>query len=155
MQRGPVSIMLKPANEPLDLAPAAEMEDIAPVAAVVGARRRGDAGRCAIEGDQPGGVHRRGAVEEEAGLVHGSRGFSRKPLPKRRPRLVKHCLAIGDGKAMSEPGKSGGIAGGVFIALGAIGGAVAGAIAGEPSIGFLAGMGAGLLIAALIWWRAR
>lgn len=56
---------------------------------------------------------------------------------------------------MGERTGSGGIAGGVFIALGAIGGAVAGAIAGEPSIGFLAGIGAGLLIATLIWWRAR
>ncbi|MBC7987533.1 MAG: hypothetical protein H7X93_12840 [Sphingomonadaceae bacterium] len=56
---------------------------------------------------------------------------------------------------MSGEARSSGVAGGVFIAIGAIGGAAGGLMAGQPSIGFLLGTGLGLAIAALIWWRMR
>lgn len=52
---------------------------------------------------------------------------------------------------MSGEARSSGVAGGVFIAIGAIGGAAGGLMAGQPSIGFLVGTGLGLAIAALIW----
>lgn len=46
-------------------------------------------------------------------------------------------------------------AGGFPIAIGALGGTVAGLFAGQPSIGFLAGLGLGCLIAVVIWLRER
>ena len=46
-------------------------------------------------------------------------------------------------------------AGGAIIAVGIIAGALAGIIAGEPSIGFLTGLGVGVLIALLIWLKDR
>lgn len=46
-------------------------------------------------------------------------------------------------------------AGGFPIAVGAIGGAVAGMLAGQPTIGFLAGLALGGVIALAIWLRGR
>lgn len=46
-------------------------------------------------------------------------------------------------------------AGGVLIAIGAIGGTIAGLIGREPTIGFLAGTAIGVAVALLIWWRDR
>lgn len=42
-------------------------------------------------------------------------------------------------------------AGGVLIAIGAIGGAIVGMFLGEPSKGFLIGTGAGIGMAIAIW----
>ena len=36
-----------------------------------------------------------------------------------------------------------------------IAGVIAGTILGQPSIGFLAGTGVGLLVALFLWWRDR
>lgn len=47
------------------------------------------------------------------------------------------------------------MAGGFPIALGAIGGTVAGLVAHQPTIGFLAGLALGVIVALLIWWRDR
>lgn len=46
-------------------------------------------------------------------------------------------------------------AGGFPIAIGAIGGAVLGVVAQEPTIGFLAGLAAGIAVAVAIWRRGR
>ncbi|MEG8038069.1 hypothetical protein QP166_01425 [Sphingomonas sp. LR60] len=46
-------------------------------------------------------------------------------------------------------------AGGFPIAIGALGGTAIGLYAGQPSIGFLAGIAAGVALAVLIWWRER
>ena len=46
-------------------------------------------------------------------------------------------------------------AGGAPIALGAVGGAVIGFIQRAPTLWFLAGLSAGILVALLIWWRGR
>jgi len=46
-------------------------------------------------------------------------------------------------------------AGGVFVAAGCIVGAVGGGFMGQPSIGFLAGLVAGALIATAIWYFDR
>jgi len=46
-------------------------------------------------------------------------------------------------------------AGGFPIALGALGGTALGLYTGQPSIGFLAGLAAGVVLALLIWWRDR
>ena len=41
--------------------------------------------------------------------------------------------------------------GGALLAIAIVGGAVVGAIAGEPSIGFLAGLAAGLSMLVAVW----
>ncbi len=46
-------------------------------------------------------------------------------------------------------------AGGVLIALGAIGGTVVGLATAQPTLGFLIGTATGIMLALAIWWRAR
>jgi hypothetical protein len=46
-------------------------------------------------------------------------------------------------------------AAGSVLAISIIAGAVAGVIVGQPSIGFLIGLGAGILIALLFWLQER
>jgi hypothetical protein len=46
-------------------------------------------------------------------------------------------------------------AGGVILAFSILAGTVGGLIVGEPSIGLLAGVGAGLLLALLFWLNER
>ena len=56
---------------------------------------------------------------------------------------------------MDESRKSGTRGGGAIIAGAIIAGVIVGIIAGQPSIGFLAGAGAGVLIALLFWLKER
>lgn len=51
--------------------------------------------------------------------------------------------------------RSASAAGGVLIAIGAIGGAFAGAAIGEATRGFLIGLATGIALAGIIWWRGR
>jgi hypothetical protein len=46
-------------------------------------------------------------------------------------------------------------AAGFILAISILAGALAGAIAGQPSIGFLAGLGAGIAISLLYWLSDR
>ncbi len=46
-------------------------------------------------------------------------------------------------------------AAGFILAISILAGALAGVIAGQPSIGFLAGLGAGVAIALLFWLNER
>jgi hypothetical protein len=46
-------------------------------------------------------------------------------------------------------------AGGALLAAGILGGVVIGSVLGQPSIGFLAGLGAGLAALALVWVGER
>ncbi len=46
-------------------------------------------------------------------------------------------------------------AAGFILAISIMAGAVAGSIVGQPSIGFLAGLAAGVLIAILFWLNER
>ena len=46
-------------------------------------------------------------------------------------------------------------AAGSVLAISIVAGAVAGVIVGQPSIGFLAGLGAGMLLAVLFWLNER
>ena len=52
-----------------------------------------------------------------------------------------------------QSGKAGrrGMAGGSLLALGIVGGVVIGTLYGQPSIGFLGGLGIGLLLFILVW----
>jgi hypothetical protein len=52
-------------------------------------------------------------------------------------------------------GRQGSQGGGAILALSICIGAVLGVIAGEPTIGTLAGTGAGVVVALAIWWRDR
>ena len=45
--------------------------------------------------------------------------------------------------------------GGIFIALGAAAGVIIGRLYGQTSIGLVAGVAAGVVIAGIIWWRER
>ena len=56
---------------------------------------------------------------------------------------------------MSPHRKTGARAGGSILAAAIIAGVIGGSILGQPSIGFLAGTAAGVLIALLLWWRDR
>jgi hypothetical protein len=58
-------------------------------------------------------------------------------------------------RAMNGSRKSGAHGGGAIIAAAIIIGVIGGIIAGEPSIGFLAGASAGVLIALLLWLKER
>ena len=55
----------------------------------------------------------------------------------------------------SPPRRSRGMAGGSLLAFSLIGGVVVGTIYGQPTIGFLAGLGIGLLLVALVWMLDR
>ncbi|MGZ8287142.1 MAG: hypothetical protein ACXW27_08515 [Allosphingosinicella sp.] len=55
---------------------------------------------------------------------------------------------------MSQPTRSAQAAG-FILAISILAGAVAGAIVGQPSIGFLAGLAAGVSIALLFWLNER
>ncbi len=46
-------------------------------------------------------------------------------------------------------------AGGMLIALGALLGAAAGVYAGQPTLGFLTGIGLGVVLALVIWLKDR
>lgn len=46
-------------------------------------------------------------------------------------------------------------AGGLFIALGAVGGGALGFVLRQPTLYFLAGTALGIAAAALVWWRGR
>ena len=46
-------------------------------------------------------------------------------------------------------------AGGFILAVSIIAGAVGGTVAGQATVGFLVGLGAGVLLALLIWWKDR
>jgi hypothetical protein len=45
--------------------------------------------------------------------------------------------------------------GGVLIALGAMIGAGVGVAVSQPTLGFLTGLGIGVVLALVIWWRGR
>ena len=47
------------------------------------------------------------------------------------------------------------LAGGALLALSLLAGTIAGVVLGQPSVGFLAGLGGGLLLLALVWLADR
>jgi hypothetical protein len=53
------------------------------------------------------------------------------------------------------PGSNARLAGGCLLSLSILIGVVAGTLLRQPSIGFLAGLGAGLLLIALVWLLDR
>lgn len=53
------------------------------------------------------------------------------------------------------PGRKEPLAGGAPLALSIIVGVIAGGLAGQPTVGFLAGLAVGIVIALAIWWPGR
>lgn len=56
---------------------------------------------------------------------------------------------------MADPIQRPGTAGGFLLALALIAGTIVGLVAGQPSIGFLAGLGIGSVVAVLLWLKGR
>ncbi len=56
---------------------------------------------------------------------------------------------------MDSHEKQGSKAGGSLLAVSIIAGVIGGTISGQPSIGFLIGLGAGLLMLAAVWLSDR
>lgn len=56
---------------------------------------------------------------------------------------------------MDGQGNPGARAGGSILAGAIIAGVIAGSVVGQPSIGFLVGLAAGILMALLFWLRDR
>ena len=52
---------------------------------------------------------------------------------------------------MAQPPRRDGRSGGALLAISIIAGALGGTIGGQPSIGFLAGLAAGLLMLLAVW----
>lgn len=67
------------------------------------------------------------------------------------PRGPCHMPAMTDPADRSTRRRSRGMAGGFFLAFSLIAGVVIGTLYGQPSIGFLAGLGAGLLLVLLVF----
>lgn len=59
------------------------------------------------------------------------------------------------GMGMTTPSRNSSTGAGAIIALLAMTGVIGGGFMGQPSAGLLAGMGAGILIALLLWLRER
>jgi hypothetical protein len=68
--------------------------------------------------------------------------------------MLAHRPRRWHGVAM-EPERRFSRAGGCLLALSLIAGVAGGAYAGQPSIGFLAGLGAGLLLLLAVWLADR
>jgi hypothetical protein len=77
----------------------------------------------------------------EREIKHGRCGAGAPEVPKRPP--------------MDDRKRNYSQAGGSILAIAIIGGTVAGVIVRQPSIGFLIGTGAGLLMLAIMWLRDR
>jgi hypothetical protein len=81
-------------------------------------------------------------------------------VPCRRPETTRRqsrwpCAARhGKDRAMTNDRKNP-TGAGAIIAFLIIGGAIVGGLMGQPSIGLLTGVGLGVLIAVLLWWRER
>lgn len=52
---------------------------------------------------------------------------------------------------MTEPTSRNHLSGGIFIALGLMGGAIVGMFNGQTSLGMVAGLGLGIVLAVLVW----
>ena len=50
-----------------------------------------------------------------------------------------------------DPNRPAPLAGGCLLALAVLGGVIVGSIGGQPSIGFLGGLGVGLVVLLLVW----
>ena len=71
------------------------------------------------------------------------------PLAFAAPRCHRRVMARPPSR------KSGGVAGGSLVALSILAGVIVGTLYGQPSIGFLTGLGIGVLLYLLVWLLGR
>lgn len=161
-------------DHPLDLPPAAEMDHVSDVAAVRGAAGGLVGGMDAEPSDQIGRVGYRRAVRQMDMIGHAfpgfcdpvEAGFSGKALesgqrPSSTARKPQHpdWLDVGESgmeRAMTDPAPPPPTrAGGVLLAAGILGGVVIGSALGQASIGFLVGLGVGMLAVVGVWYGDR
>jgi len=148
-------------DHPLDLAPVAEADDIAAVAGAFGQHGRFERRIVAERVDQPAGIGQRGSGCDEG--LHGRRLTSappKEPIPDVLEKAFTMFSWQGRrgtpmGGAMQDDSTKATYAGGCLIFLGFLAGAVIGILRGEPSAGTLIGVGAGLLVALIVWLVAR
>jgi hypothetical protein len=72
------------------------------------------------------------------------------PFTKSAPRLGKRRRRLA-WEAMAGPPRRNARSGGALLALSIVAGAVGGTIGGQPSMGFLAGTAAGLIMLLAVW----
>lgn len=96
----------------------------------------------------------RGMGEEPAKSEEPRRRASRVPLPPKTGGGIELASPSCQRPLMSKRTRSTRAAG-FILAISILGGAIAGAIVGEPSIGFLAGLAAGVAVATLFWLIER
>jgi len=145
-------------DHPLDFAPAAEVDEIADHAAAMRPDRRLRRRVLAEPGDEIGRVGQ-GFPAAEMNVV--AQCLSSLPFPL---RVLASLRCQTDQRGRLTPDKSTRLchgrgmstgrykqAGGFILALSILAGTVAGVALHQPSIGFLVGLGAGVLLALLVW----
>lgn len=158
-------------DQPLDLPPPAEVEQVAELGAAVGARRGLACGQLAEPRDQLGRLGRRrpvGKMDIKGQGIPRESGVRRQAtkaaLPKRADpwsmRGKPETLALArdrsgcHGRIVNRPSNFQ-RAGGALLAAAILVGVVAGILLRQPSLGFLIGLAAGMLLLAGVWLRDR
>jgi hypothetical protein len=167
-----VSLQAKRSDHPLDFAPAAEMDDIAQVAAAPGTAAGFGRRMVSEMGNQFRGLGKGAAAGDMNGVTQNT---PRQCLCLASSRLSVAKMVRCNGKSKFIGGsrrgwsdQSGGArsaamdrrskftrAGGSILAISILAGTVGGIIIGQPSIGVLAGTAAGGLLALLFWLNER
>ena len=151
-------VAIERGDDPLDLPPMAESQNITGIAAARGAHRRLQPRLIPIALDQLGCVGQRAAVGDEGG-VHIRRlnpaAVSRLPtdnvnalLTMRETAAVALARALWQSRAMTSLNP---LAGGCFLTICILGGFVVGLAINDPMKGVMLGTGLGALLATALW----
>ena len=160
-------------DHPLDLAPAAIMDDVAERAALARAPGRLERGMVAVMADQLVRVGDRRSVRQVDVIVQGpplnsrslptggllpfapakllNAAFTRKDCGAAEPWKPRPLLPWRVMPSPPPPPRKEPRSGGVLLALAIVAGAVGGAMGGQASIGVLTGVAAGLVMLGLVW----
>lgn len=161
-----------------DLPPAAKMDDVAAIAAGIGARRGFEKRGRTVIGEQGCGVFDGASIGEVELFIHcwgatpgGVRGEWIGRTPALAPKTFASAREIGERAirdvrrdsgprrchrpGMTDTVRKASLGGGVFLGLGPIAGLIIGTLLGEPSIGLVAGLVLGGATALLIWLLRR
>ncbi len=139
-------------DQPLDLTPVAEMDDIAAVTRLLGADRRFEPGVIAVALDEVGSVGQSWTAVDE-GAVH--KGHVNPDPLSRLPRSVVNValtMFALHGRAMTKRATR---AGGFFLMLCIVAGFPLGLAIGNPMKGILIGTGVGIGLALVLWLLDR
>lgn len=139
------------ADQPLDLTPAAKMDDVAEIAAAIGAHGGFQRRVQTVMREQIGRVGKHGAVGN-IGRDHGAAVY-RAILAAARKDKVNASLTMrrGYGHATAMTTRRNTRSAGIAFAILPIAGAFIGGYQGQPVIGLLAGFALAALIVTLFW----